>query len=185
MRISDGERLRSVAEDLRNQMKRTDKPKTDAKAVRAVAADLLEGFESQMDKGDLAGRLKSLYDRISGDRDISYSDMMDEAVDVAREVVEGSLRQSNELYEQYGGLRQELKGKKISVAREHRGDLDAMGGYDAFRKDHAGQFKLTDNGVPVDSVYEDLSARYPELFPEDLISPADRLLRIADDRPCR
>ena len=85
--------------------------------------------------------------------------MMDEAVDVAREVVEGSLRQSNELYEQYGGLRQELKGKKISVAREH--------------------------GVPVDSVYEDLSARYPELFPEDLISPADRLLRIADDRPCR
>lgn len=183
--ISDGERLRSVAEDLRNQMKRTDKPKTDAKAVRAVAADLLEGFESQMDKGDLAGRLKSLYDRISGDRDISYSDMMDEAVDVAREVVEGSLRQSNELYEQYGGLRQELKGKKISVAREHRGDLDAMGGYDAFRKDHAGQFKLTDNGVPVDSVYEDLSARYPELFPEDLISPADRLLRIADDRPCR
>lgn len=183
--ISDGERLRSVAEDLRNQMKRTDKPKTDAKAVRAVAADLLEGFESQMDKGDLAGRLKSLYDRISGDRDISYSDMMDEAVDVAREVVEGSLRQSNELYEQYGGLWQELKGKKISVAREHRGDLDAMGGYDAFRKDHAGQFKLTDNGVPVDSVYEDLSARYPELFPEDLISPADRLLRIADDRPCR
>lgn len=178
--IKDEERLRSVAEDLRNQMKRTTRPKADTKAVRAVAADLLEGFESQMDKGDLAGRLQSLYDRISGDRDISYSDMMDEAVDVAREVVEGSLRQTSELYEQYGDLRQELKGKKISVAREHLGELDAMGGYDAFRKDHAGQFKLTDNGVPVDSVYEDLSARYPELFPEDLINPADRLLRIAD-----
>ena len=69
--ISDEERLRSVAEDLRNQMKRTTRLKADAKAVRAVAADLLEGFESQMDKGDLAGRLQSLYDRISGDRDIS------------------------------------------------------------------------------------------------------------------
>ena len=40
--------------------------------------------------------------------------------------------------------------------------------------------KLGNDGIPVDSLYQELSALHPELFPEDITHPADQLVAIAD-----
>lgn len=68
----------------------------------------------------------------------------------------------------------------MSIAPEYRADLDAEGGYDSVRKQYMGRLKLTNSGEAIDQVYDDLSTRYPELFPEDVYNPADQLGRIME-----
>ena len=40
--------------------------------------------------------------------------------------------------------------------------------------------RFADDGISVDSFYEELMGQYPELFDADITHPADRLRRIGD-----
>lgn len=162
---------------LREQMKRTTGSEMDEKSVRQLSRALLKDYNSSYAVADLSSRVGELYKKIA-EQTISDTDARAEARAIAGDILDGSQTELNPLYEEYSGLRKELRTRGISIAPEYRADLD--GGYAETRKRMMGMLKLTENGASVDQVYDDLSQRYPELFPEDIYNPADQMNRIID-----
>ena len=162
---------------LREQMKRTTGAEMDEKSVRQLSRALLKDYNSSYAVADLSSRVGELYKKIA-EQTISDTDARAEARAIAGDILDGSQTELNPLYEEYSELRKELRTRGISIAPEYRADLD--GGYNETRKRMMGTLKLTENGAAVDQVYDDLSARYPELFPEDIYNPADQMNRIID-----
>ena len=162
---------------LREQMKRTTGAEMDEKSVRQLSRALLKDYNSSYAVADLSSRVGELYKKIA-EQTISDTDARAEARAIAGDILDGSQTELNPLYEEYSGLRKELRTRGISIAPEYRADLD--GGYAETRKRMMGMLKLTENGASVDQVYDDLSQRYPELFPEDIYNPADQMNRIID-----
>lgn len=162
---------------LREQMKRTTGAEMDEKSVRQLSRALLKDYNSSYAVADLSSRVGELYKKIA-EQTISDTDARAEARAIAGDILDGSQTELNPLYEEYSELRKELRTRGISIAPEYRADLD--GGYAETRKRMMGKLKLTENGASVDQVYDDLSQRYPELFPEDIYNPADQMNRIID-----
>ena len=162
---------------LREQMKRTTGSEMDEKSVRQLSRSILKDYNSSYAVADLSSRVGELYKKIA-EQTISDTDARAEARAIAGDILDGSQTELNPLYEEYSELRKELRTRGISIAPEYRADLD--GGYAETRKRMMGMLKLTENGASVDQVYDDLSQRYPELFPEDIYNPADQMNRIID-----
>lgn len=173
------DRLRRQNQRLKEQTKRTDRAEMSREAVERQARELLKEYGSRYDKNTLSGRLAKLYGGIA-DQTLSESDMRTEARSIAKDVLAENREQTNGLYEEYQELRKELRTRGVSIAPEYRADLESAGGYEGLRKQYFGRLRLSKDGAAVDQVYDDLADRYPELFPDSILHPADQLLRLTE-----
>lgn len=171
--------LRRQNQRLREQMRRTVEPEMDAKSVRALSKSFLKDYSSAYAVEDLSGRLGELYKKIAG-QTVSDQEARAEARAIAGDILDGSQTELNPLYGEYSDLRNELRTRAMTISPEYRADLDAEGGYNEVRKRYMGRLRLSNDGAAVDQVYDDLSTRYPELFPDDIYHPADQLSRIME-----
>ena len=70
-----------------------------------------------------------------------------------------------------------VKRTPILVSQTIKGDV---ADYSKWMKGYFGKIRFSNNGLPVDTAYQELSGLYPGLFPEDIINPTDQLMRIAE-----
>lgn len=82
-------------------------------------------------------------------------------------------------YDTYKEVKENILNTKLYVSDAIRNNI---ADYNNFRKNHIGSIIMTNDksNISVDSYYQELSDSYPELFPTDIINPADQLQRIAD-----
>ena len=105
-------------------------------------------------------------------------DAIIQAYNTARELVENMDLVDDTLYVEYKSLRDYLRKTPIRVT-----ETDRPTDYNDFRRSQMGRLKLVNkNGLPIDTVYEELKELYPGLFSEDIVTPADQLQEIADVR---
>lgn len=52
--------------------------------------------------------------------------------------------------------------------------------WNAFRRSNFGRLRISKDGTPVDVAYGELSGMRPDLFPADIVNPADQLERMAE-----
>jgi len=134
----------------------------------------IKGYSKQK----FARNVKELFDYI---KNVDHPDGVDTtmlAMQIAADMLDKGSVLDTTMLEMYPTLLEELRDKKISISQQDRADLD--GGYARFRRKYFGNLTLTDEGTEVDTVYEGLSAQYPELFPSDITHPADRLTQIGN-----
>lgn len=82
----------------------------------------------------------------------------------------------NTLYEQYTELRNYLRTTKLDTSSVKADIAD----YNDWRKSHMGSMKLGNDGMQIDTAYQELSGMYPEFFPTNIENPADQLIRIGE-----
>ena len=110
-------------------------------------------------------------------KDGDYAEASNVAYETAREIVEGIDIVDDTMFNEYKRLRDYLRNTQIKVSAEVRNDIPD---FTAFRKSQMGRIRMTnDKGIPVDSVYAELTEIYPEFFGSDIEHPADQLMRIA------
>lgn len=168
---------------LKEQMKRSTSIKTDRKKTAAYAKRLLKAYESQYGSDALTSDLLSIYDEIANaGSDVDMDSLTASAREVASRILEQSVREDAELYNEYSALRNYLRSTKINVPKSIHADLDMVGGYNQFRKSNMGRMKLSSSdGASIDTVYQELSQQYPGLFDEtSYTNPADQLMNMAD-----
>ena len=168
---------------LKEQMKRSTSIKTDRKKTAAYAKRLLKAYESQYGSDALTSDLISIYDEIANaGSDVDMDSLTASARDVAGRILEQSVREDAELYNEYSALRNYLRTTKINVPKSIHADLDMVGGYNQFRKSNMGHMKLSSSdGASIDTVYQELAQQYPGLFDETAYTnPADQLINMAD-----
>lgn len=175
---------------LKEQMKRTDVPKVRREVVKRSAKDLRSMYSSRIDLDVLTDRIENVYNqlaKLSGAGNLqeldgipSWDEVRSEMRSIADAILAESRGNVNPMTEEYGEIRKELRGRKISIADEYRADLESAGGYEGIRKQNFGTFSLSKDGTPIDTVYEELNEKYPTLFPDDIVHPADQLIRLSD-----
>ena len=168
---------------LKEQMKRSTSIKTDRKKTAAYAKQLLKSYESQYGADALTSDLLFIYDEFANaGSDVDMESLTASAREVASRILEQSVREDAELYNEYSVLRNYLRTTKINVPKSIHADLDMVGGYNQFRKSNMGRMKLSSSdGASIDTVYQELAQQYPGLFDETAYTnPADQLINMAD-----
>lgn len=183
------ERLRRQNERLRQEMRRTGIPKANRQAVERQARAVLEQYGSQYDEERLANRLDALYEDMAArggtpwqqQNAPTWEEIREQAREIARDVLaESRAEEGSDYYRGYDDALRELRSRAVSLDESYRGALDSYGGYQSFLQRSYGRLRLQDGGTPVDVVYDELSQRWPELFPEDIGGPADQLIRMEE-----
>ena len=168
---------------LKEQMKVSKGVKTDRKKTAVYAKDMLAAYESRYSADTLTSDLLGIYDEIANSRDgVDMDGLWVRAQEVAGHILEQSVREDAELYNEYASLREYLRNTKIQVPKSIHADLENIGGYNGFRKGNMGRMKLSSvEGVPIDTAYSELAQKYPGLFDEQAYTnPADQLVNISD-----
>lgn len=104
-----------------------------------------------------------------------------ETADAAfEEAYQSGLVVLDDFYKTYKGLRDELRTTRLQISEKDRADIPD---FEDFRKSNMGRLQIVSrDGIPVDTKYQELRQRYPELFPEDIYHPGAQLEAIADVR---
>lgn len=74
-------------------------------------------------------------------------------------------------------IKKDLREMRIKVSDTIKGDIPD---YFQFKQRNFGKIRFSNQGQPVDDVYEGLKALYPGYFPADIYNPTDQLLRMVE-----
>ena len=80
-----------------------------------------------------------------------------------------------EYYEQYKDVREKIRTQKIFISAKDRADI---ADFNLFRKQTMGTLRLSSDGLPVDTFYQEMRDMAPELFPASITAPSDQLLQL-------
>ena len=166
---AENEMLRERVDYWKGQTKRTERVTTDKKAVAKAARDLVRQYGADIDAADIQGDLQSLYDYMAsgkdGENDLTYTAARERAEGIADKLISHAVEKEDELYQQYSDLRQFLKETKLTVSEA---DSKGLADYADFRRRNLGHFKLSKGQkTNVDTVYKEMSERWPEFFDEE------------------
>ena len=175
-------KLEELNQYLREEVKLSDGPTTDRKAVEKIAKELKKEYSSNVDVKNLGIQVQELYDLIArgydkDGNDVSFEAIRDKAKEISTGILEGSLAQGNPLYEDYAALRDQIWNTKLKISEA---DSKNITDFSDFRKRNFGRMKISKGDTNVDSVYQELATMYPEFFDDTVINPADQLIQIEE-----
>lgn len=179
----ENEALRQRVDYWKGQTRRSDGVRTDSKSVEKAAKELTRRYGAEIDSGEIAGDLASLYDYIArgGDEtgELTYTEARSRADSIAQRIAESAIAKDDEVYREYSELRKYLKDTKITLSAE---DAAGITDYADFRRSLFGKVNLgKGEHTNVDQVYSELSESYPEFFSETRDNNvSDQIARIAD-----
>lgn len=179
----ENEALRQRVDYWKGQTRRSDGVRTDSKSVEKAAKELTRRYGAEIDSGEIAGDLASLYDYIArgGDEtgELTYTEARSRADSIAQRIAESAIAKDDEVYREYSELRKYLKDTKITLSAE---DAAGITDYADFRRSLFGKVNLgKGEHTNVDQVYSELSESYPEFFSETRENNvSDQIARIAD-----
>lgn len=148
----------------KGQTRRSEGVRTDSKSVQQAAKKLVKDYSAEIDSGEIAGDLASLYDYIArgGDEtgELTYTEARSRADAIAQRIAESAIAKDDEVYREYSELRKYLKDTKITLSAE---DAAAITDYADFRRGLFGKVNLgKGERTNVDQVYSELAESYPE-----------------------
>ena len=180
--LKENQELREANEALKKQLTLTKDYVPRMEDIKRTANKLLRDYNSKYSKDTLVKNLSSLYNYMHSYEEGGYGQSMGEinraAQAIARSIVQNASLK-DEIGDEYKNVLKRIRSTKMVVPENYRTELDSEGGYDSFRKKYFGRLRLGNEGIDVDTAYEELSNLYPHLFSSDIINPADQILKIA------
>lgn len=180
--LKENQELREANEALKKQLTLTKDYVPRMEDIKRTANKLLRDYNSKYSKDTLIKNLSSLYNYMHSYEEGGYGQSMGEinraAQAIARSIVQNASLK-DEIGDEYKTVLKRIRSTKMVIPKSYRTELDSEGGYESFRKKYFGRLRLGDEGIDVDTAYNELSTLYPNLFPSDIISPADQILMIA------
>lgn len=154
------------------------------------------GISKFADKSSLKESVNELTEELKNN---TTGDLTEKVDTLFEKILDEGIQVDYDFYNQYKDLKSQIKNTKLYVSDEVKNDFN-KGEYNNFRKTNLGnltlvpyknqgnQVGLNDNfnqskdvgAVHIDSYYQELNERYPDLFSNDIINPAEQLRRIAE-----
>ena len=151
--------------------------------VQRVARQLKKSTGSKMDTPRLMVQLKGLFDYIGNNDDVTFSSVMDQAKEIAHELLDSTPEHT--VRDEYAQeVLDTLRGMAITLSDEQKAETachhDRYGNY---RKRLFGAVNLAKNGQPLDSAWQELAELYPGTFDaeENSQNMPERLLEIVEE----
>ena len=151
--------------------------------VQRVARQLKKSTGSKMDTPRLMVQLKGLFDYIGNNDDVTFSSVMDQAKEIAHELLDSTPEHT--VRDEYAQeVLDTLRGMAITLSDEQKAETayhhDRYGNY---RKRLFGVVNLAKNGQSLDSAWQELAELYPGTFDaeENSQNMPERLLEIVEE----
>ena len=151
--------------------------------VQRVARQLKKSTGSKMDTPRLIVQLKGLFDYIGNNDDVTFSSVMDQAKEIAHELLDSTPEHTGR--DEYAQeVLDTLRGMAITLSDEQKAETayhhDRYGNY---RKRLFGAVNLAKNGQSLDSAWQELAELYPGTFDaeENSQNMPERLLEIVEE----
>lgn len=179
--LKETEALREMNEYLKSQFKLTQDITVNKKKTEVYARSVLRDYMSNYSKTDLTDRVYSLYNYISGDQP-DYEQALEDARNIAKDVLQESSVINNDLYKQYDDLIARVRKAPIKMGDIEKKEIELItnGSYGYFRQKHMGTLNLANDGESIDVFYESLTEEYPEFFDENITGVYEQLERITE-----
>lgn len=185
MKFSDFEQQRNPKGDYAGQVKftaaqqrfRDALPERAAEYVARTENTLVRRLADNLSVPETAKRetLRPIADEIiydvlrGGEMDSAkLNRLFEQAWDAGREA-------DTEYYEQYKDVREKIRTQKLFISAKDRADI---ADFNLFRKQTMGTLRLSSDGLPVDTFYQEMRDMAPELFPSSITAPSDQLLQL-------
>ena len=140
----------------------------DERAIRRLAGSIVREYSSVYDKATLTQNLTNIFEYIANGEDVSYEEVMSRTAELAKAVIEDSDVINDQLWQEYSGLREHLRTTSISLSEQQKNEVAYYyGSYEAFRRQTFGKIRFSEGGMPLEDLWGELSAEYPELFKSD------------------
>lgn len=185
--LEDNDRLRKANGALREQFVLTHGKKPNQKAVERLCRDILKKYTSSYDLDSLTSNFTRLFEFMATEKPNEGSEAYDAAMELATMMAKSVLQESNalntDLYDQYAELRQYLRTTGISISEEVKNEMAYVyGSRREFHNAMFGRVKIINDGIPLDSVWVEMSAMYPELFDAEtgIYEQPERLIQVLD-----
>ncbi len=151
--------------------------------VQRVARQLKKSTGSKMDTPRLMMQLKGLFDYIGNNDDVTFSSVMDQAKEIAHELLDSTPEHT--VRDEYAQeVLDTLRGMAITLSDEQKAETayhhDRYGNY---RKRLFGAVNLAKDGQSLDSAWQELAELYPGTFDaeENSQNMPERLLEIVEE----
>jgi len=174
----ENQTLREANDLLKKQLELTSKSKPRQEEVKKVATNYLRKYNSTYNPETLKRNIGGLYEYIRSAEQVDGAEVTELATGIAKSLLKKS-RSTSEFADQYQDLKRQIKDTKIKITDQDKADLAQMGGYNTFRRQYFGKLTMGNDGISIDSLYQELSSQHPELFPADITHPADQLMAVA------
>lgn len=153
------------------------------KAIERTAKRIKKYTATETSLEDIEKQLKTIFSYISYNNKIDGAKISDIAADYAGELItnSNSAEVDPAAEREYARLKNILKSYTFHVPDNYVGEIETLGGLQKLRREFFGTLNITkDKGISIDTMYQELSELYPDLFNPDIDNPADQLDSIVD-----
>lgn len=167
---------KSLAE-IQKRLKIGKTPEARMDDVQRMARSLMSRYNSTMKEEDVVGEIARIWNYVLQDQDPSGNVVRNMAEELAEKIVDSAevavIDETEE--ETLKEIRNRIHGQKLVISADETGDIPGYANLAEFRKKNFGRFSVagrnsdavTDQHVPVDSLYEELRNSYGDYyFPE-------------------
>lgn len=151
--------------------------------INKIAKSLVERIDSWKSQREVADKLYTFYNYIHNNDYLDGSEVSAIAKDIAGDLLAYSKNDFDSIQaDMFNDLKSYLQKTDIKMpSKEFDSEFASKGGLNEFRKKYFGILKLNkEKGSPVDVAYTELSECFPDMFPNDIINPADQLIQIGE-----
>lgn len=124
------------------------------------------------EKKDFRNKMKSFYNMTK--EDLTNAKTYNEINNIVSEYAN---REYNYIDKEVESVKKEIRNSRIKVSDELKNQITDYGD---FRKSNFGKLRLSNEGQSVDSIYQELSNKYPYYFSNEIIGEADMLTELSD-----
>ncbi len=163
----ENKELKTVVNNLKQQFKLTYGKVPEIAETQQLAKQIIKSVESSYNVDRLASNITKLFKNIKNFEKAGVS--TEDAVNITASILKPVLRDSKNfdygMFDQYEGLRQYLKDTAMSLSIKQKSDIElSYDSFENFRKQMFGSLKLSEDGVSLQEVWNNLSEQYPEFF---------------------
>ena len=178
---AENEKLREQIENMHVQLNQAEGKGLDLKSIKAAARRIKETYHSTIPLSTIHQELSRIYTAMSSS-EADGSEINKKIVELSNKVIDNALVKNDERSLMYGELLDRIKNTKIAVPESEKQDF--ADGFENYRKSVFGKLKLSNSGVEIDMLWDELSMEYPFFFSEDIVGTEERLdtiLRIREE----
>lgn len=129
----------------------------DEKTMRKIASEVKQEYKSTYNAKKLADNLTKVFAYLKDTKNVSYEDMVRIVQEIAMPVIEESTDVDSVEADVYNSFRKTLKGQKIRLNEAQKKEVaHYYDSYDKFRKMNFGNVTFSEDGMYLDSLWDEL-----------------------------
>jgi len=180
----DTKELLNTIADLKHEFEITKFAKADPKKLSEMVRSILKDYSSKADSEAVMSAVDELYTYMANGVDGNppvWNEVYSRALDIASGIVDNAVKVDDTAYREYADLRNYLRNVPMKFDVRYDGVPSGYSNFNEFRKKNFGRLRFSNDGLSVDSIYQELAEMYPQFFDKDNeITTADQLERIVE-----